>query len=154
MNIVGLRFGDRYLRLATDEHGPVLRAGSAELTVDGVFERVDLGHGRVALVTAEGRYLAARPCGTADAGLRPEDELTACAAFEEVTWPDGSLSFRTCDRTFLGVDGEGLVLSDRISGGSCERFEYVAVPAELATAYPVVPPQPRSAEEPCSPVLT
>ena len=154
MSIVALAFGDRFVHLATDEHGPVLRADATRLTVEALFERVDLSHGRVALITPEGRHLASRPCGTADAGVRPEVELTACAAFEEIAWPDGTVSLRTCDRTFLGVDSQGLVLGDRISGGSCERFEYVEVPAELATAYPAVPPQSRATEETRPPVLT
>lgn len=151
--MVALSFGDCFLLLATDDNGPVLRADATELTADALFERVDLGHGRVALLTPAGRYLAARPSGTAETGLRPEDELTACAAFEELSWADGSVSFRTCDRTYLGVDGEGLVLGDRISGGSCERFQYVEVPAELASPSRPVPRQPRGAQG-HSPVLT
>ena len=154
MSIVALSFGDCFVHLAHDEHGPVLRADANRLGAEALFERVDLCHGRVALLTAEGLYLASRPPGTAAAGVRPEAELTACAAFEEVAWPDGTVSFRTCDRTFLGVDGRGLVLGDRISGGSCERFGYAEVPAELEAAYPSVPPQSRAAEEPRPTVLT
>jgi len=153
MSIVALSFGDCYLHLVADARGPVLRADATQLTAGALFERVDLRHGRISLLTPDGRYLAARLSGTAESGLRPEEELTACAAFEEVRWADGSVSFRTCDRTYLGVDGAGLVLGDRISGGSCERFEYVEVPADLAWPAPSVPPRPRSAGEQ-SPVLT
>lgn len=146
MTLVVLAFAGSYLHLSTDEHGPVLRADGATLDVAAVFERVDLCHGRIALRTLEGRYLASCPAGTVDPGIRPEDEMTACSAFEEITWSDGQVSFITCDRTFLGVDADGGIVGDRIASGSCERFEYVTVPADLAVASGTVPQQGRSAD--------
>ena len=159
MSFVALTSGDTFLRVVGDGHGPVLRADAPALDRDGVFERVDLGHGRVALRTPDGRWLASRPHGSADPGVRPEDELTACAAFEELPADDDAVFLRTCDRTYLGVDAHGAVVTDRIAQGWCERFAYAAVPAELLPAGTAagtgagVPAQGRGTEEPIHPAL-
>src|SRR5919112_1259079 len=59
------------------------------------------------------------------------DELTQCAAFEELQVPGGFVSLRACDLRFLGVHTSGRVVAGRISNGTWERFRYLEVPTEL-----------------------
>ncbi len=52
MEHVALTLSGRYLRLGADDER--LRVGDDTLRSDVVFERVELGHGRIALRAADG----------------------------------------------------------------------------------------------------
>ena len=111
----------------------------------GVFERLELGHGRIALRTPDGRFLAVRPDPELSYGVYPEDELTPAAAFEEILWPTGQVSLRSCHLTYVGADAAGRIIVNRTEAGPLERFHLVAgpmatVPSAIAPAG-VVPPQ-------------
>ncbi len=117
-----------------------LRVGSSVLDSRTVFERLDLGHGRIALRTLDGRYLATHPDPGQNYGIYPDDELTPAAAFEEILWPDGRVSLRSCLLTYVGAGPGGDVTANRITPGVCERFSVVPVHA------PTVPEQRRGSE--------
>ena len=152
MGFVSILLEDRCLRAVTLTTGETLvRADEGPPGDDAVFERIDLAHGRVALRVADGRYLARhvthldREDVPVTAGaLHLVDELTACAAFEELTSSDGTVSLRGCDLRFLGVHDSGAVVADRVSDGSWERFRYV----EAAAPLPRVPSQAGAADRP------
>lgn len=126
MTHVALTLDGRHLRLAggTDVR---LRVGDPVLDRAAVFERLDLGHGRIALRTLDGRYLATHPDPGQSWGIYPEDELTPAAAFEEILWPDGRVSLRSCLLTYVGAGARGDVTVNRIAPGVCERFSVVPV---------------------------
>ena len=100
---------------------------------------VDLGHGHVALRGDDGRFVAVRPDTALGFGLCPEDQLTPAAAFEEILWPDGRVSLRSCHLTYVSVHPtSGRVTANRTHPGSHERFVLVTAPG------PAVPAQGRS----------
>jgi hypothetical protein len=128
MEFVALTLGDRFLRLDTVDGETRLHAGGASVTRRSCFERIDLGHDRVALRTVDGGYLTHAPDRGQSFGLYVVDELTPCAAFEEVLWPDGHVSLRSCQLTYVCADTEGgPVTSCRTETGEGTRFRYVAV---------------------------
>ena len=133
---VALTLDGRYLQMGGSP-GRRLDVGTADLEPRGVFERCDLGHGRIALRTLDGRYLATRPDQAHSYGLYPVDDLTPDAAFEEILWPDGRVSLRSCHLTYVGADPSGPVTVNRVSPGAHERFSLVPVPV------PAVPKQRR-----------
>jgi hypothetical protein len=124
-----------------------LRVGPPALDRDAVFERLDLGHGRIALRTLEGRYLATHPDTGQNYGIYPDDELTPAAAFEEILWPDGRVSLRSCLLTYVGAGAHGDVTVNRITPGVCERFSLVPV------SLPTVPEQRRRGPVPAGSVV-
>ena len=129
MQLVALTVGDRFLRVATADGETRLRAAGTSVVRAGCFERVDLGHDRVALRTVDGGYLTHAPDRARSFALYVVDELTPCAAFEEVLWPDGRVSLRSCQLTYLCADLEsGTVTSCLTQTGEGTRFRYVAVP--------------------------
>lgn len=129
MQLVALTVGDRFLRVATVDGETRVHADGTTIGAPACFERVDLGHDRVALRTVEGRYLTHAPDRAQSFGLYVADELTPCAAFEEVLWPDGHVSLRSCQLTYVHADSErGAVTSCRTDTGEGTRFRYVAVP--------------------------
>ena len=155
MGFVSILLEGRCLRVVTLVTGEtLLRADETPPADDAVFERIDLAHGRVALRVADGRYLArhlAHPdevtrAPVAHGALHLVEELSPCAAFEELPSSDGTVSLRGCDSRFLGVHDSGAVVGDRISDGSWERFRYVEVAAPL----PTVPPQGGATARPAS----
>jgi hypothetical protein len=135
MSHVALMLDGHHLQLDGTE--PRLRLGPPLLEPGAVFERLDLGHGRIALRTLDGRYLATHPDPGQNYGIYPDDELTPAAAFEEILWPDGRVSLRSCLLTYVGAGATGDVTVNRITPGVCERFS--VVPVEV----PLVPEQRR-----------
>jgi len=125
---VALTLDGRYLQM---RGGPERRldVGTGELEPRGVFERCDLGHGRIALRTLDGRYLATGPDTGHGYGIYPAEELTPAAAFEEVLWPDGRVSLRSCHLTYVGAGPQGPVTVNLVEPGVTERFSLVPVPA-------------------------
>lgn len=104
---------------------------------DAVFERIELSHGRVALRSSDGSYLALHARhegGDSEGSPHLSSELTQCAAFEEVLLPGGQVSLRGCDLRYLGVHRNGQVIAERVVNGSRERFTYVEVPARPPAA--------------------
>jgi hypothetical protein len=98
-----------------------------------VFERLELGHGRIALRTLDGRFLATRPDTDLGFGVYPQDDLTPDAAFEEVLWPDGRVSLRSSLLTYVSAPVERPVTANAVEPGDDARFRLVAV---AATAVP------------------
>ena len=135
MGFVAITLEGRSLRLVPLPDGRIdLRADEGPPGPLSVFERLDVSHGRIALRIADGRYLARHaehPGDPTDEGavVTLADELTQCAAFEEVHLPGGCISLRACDLRFLGVHTSGRVVADRVSNGTWERFRYLEVPA-------------------------
>ena len=132
MQLVALTVGDRFLRMAAVEGETRLYADGISVDRRGCFERVDLGPDRVALRPVDGGYLTHAPDRARSFGLYVVDELTPCAAFEEVLWPDGRVSLRSCQLTYLCADVEsGTVTSCLTQTGDGTRFRYVVVPASV-----------------------
>lgn len=140
MGHVALTLDGRYLRLAEGERQrPArLRVGGSGDDSHAVFERLELGHGRIALRSHDGRYLAVRPDPGLSYGVYAEQQLTPAAAFEEILWPNGQVSLRSCHLTYVGADATGRVLANRTDAGLLERFFLVTVPV------PTVPAQRQS----------
>lgn len=133
MGHVAITVNGRYLRLDKGPE-PRVRADSETLGPDTVFERLDLGHGRVAFRTADGRYLARRPDPGQNYGLYPEYQLTPAAAFEEILWPHDQVSLRSYDLTYVGAEADAPVTVNRTEPGHSERFSYVVVPVAMVPA--------------------
>ena len=133
MGYVGIAFEGRWLRVVTLPTGEVLLRADEEAPDAGtVLERVALPHGRVALRTPDGRYLARHAVHGAVSALELVAELNPCAAYEELLLPDGSISLRGCDLRFLGVHSNGTVVANRVTDGSRERFHWLDVPVPPA----------------------
>ena len=127
MQLVTLRLGGRHLEPggAQDRR---LRTVVGPVGPGAVFERLELGHGRIALRTLDGRFLTTRPDPGLGFGIYPEDDLTPAAAFEEILWPDGSVSLRSCHLTYVtGAEDEPATVN-RVEAGPDERFRLEAVP--------------------------
>lgn len=126
MRHVALTFGDRCLRLVRDGHRWRLRALGSDVDPSAVFTRVPLTHDRVALRCAQG-FLTRLPDAGENFGLYPCPDLTPQAALEEILWPDGRVSLRCQDLTYVGVDDAGVVTANRVEPGAHARFAYVDV---------------------------
>ena len=111
----------------------VLLAGG-EVGLGGVWDRVQLPYERVALCTPYGTFLSCRPGPGGVPVLTLVSGLGPTEAFEEVLWPDGDVSLRSCERTFvvaprltgmpMGAHGQ--------DGDPAARFRYADVPAPAA----------------------
>jgi hypothetical protein len=123
--------------------------------VDVVWVRIELPYERIALRTPFGRFLS---CQGADGPwLTLSDELGPREAFEEILWPNGEVSFRTSELTYLTADPddpddsddeESLTCRDR-SAGPASRFRYSEPPEDvLDVARAVVRRQPRVPDMP------
>jgi len=112
---------------------PVLVAEGG-LAFSGVWDRVRLPYERVALCTPYGTFLSCRAGSDGTLRMTLADDLGPSEAFEEVLWPDGAVSLRTCERTFVAATDaiNGPVRADGQDGASATRFRYGAVPAPLA----------------------
>ena len=145
MEHVALTLDGCYLRLGTSDER--LRVKDATLGTDAVFERLELGHGRITLRAADGRYLTVGPDPGLSYAVYPEHELTPAAAFEEILWPNGQVSLRSCHLTYVGADAAGEVTANRVHAGLLERFFLVPVPV------PNVPVQRRPVHAPVAPSM-
>jgi hypothetical protein len=139
MTHVGLTTGGRYLRVSSRDGEQRLTGDGAALEVAGVFDRVELPHGRVALRTRDGSFLTRRPDRGQNFGLYLEAELTPAAVFEEILWPSGEVSLRSTDLTYVCVpENSPAVTVNRVEPGAGSRFSYVPAPV------PGVPAQRRA----------
>lgn len=143
MHHVALTIDGRFLRLSALGEGLRVCADGDDLDVLSIFERLTLPHDRIALRTLDGRFLAVRPDPGHNFGLYPEEAFTPQAVFEEILWPDGQVSLRSCELTFVSGSCDATVTANRVEPGSAERFHFVPVPA------PLIPAQ-RSATEPAA----
>jgi hypothetical protein len=155
MRFVAVGQDQRYLcapRPATVESSVGMCPGPVDVTV--VWERIELPYNRIALRTPYGRFLT---CEVHPRGPRMAltDELGPREAFEEVLWPNGEVSFRTCELTYLSVTegtrgSEPVVACGGNESGAAERFRY-SEPAdhlleqadEIVARQPQVPDMPR-----------
>ena len=105
------------------------------MRITSVFERVVLPHDRIALRTLDGHYLSCQPDLGANYGLYLADTLGPREAFEEVLWPDGTVSLRSCDLTFVTAehDRDRRVVVNRLTPDDDARFTYREVPAVVPT---------------------
>ena len=133
MAYLTITIGGHYLRLRDTDGEPRLWADGRAIEPDAIFERVELGHGRIALRTLDGRFLTMRPDLRQNFGLYPAPELTPAAAFEEVLWPTGQVSLRSSELTYVGVQvrGRTAVTVNRTEPALTERFFFVPVPAGM-----------------------
>ena len=136
MHLTALRIGAHHLVAPRPVvPGTPVVVADGGLSFGGVWDRVQLPYERVALSTPYGTYLSCRtgPDGlflmTLADGLGPQE------AFEEVLWPDGSVSLRTCERTFVAAPGEvgAHLRADGADGEPETRFRYGTVPGPLAS---------------------
>ncbi|GAA1914123.1 fascin domain-containing protein [Nocardioides marmoribigeumensis] len=135
MHLTALRIGAHHLVAPRPVvAGTPVVVADGGLSFGGVWDRVQLPYERVALCTPYGTYLSCRlgPDGllrmTLAGGLGPQE------AFEEVLWPDGGVSLRTCERTFVAAPGEvgATVRADGRDGEATTRLRYGMVPGALA----------------------
>lgn len=134
MEHVALTVRGRYLHLVEQDGRAVVRADAATIEPSGVLTRLPLGHDRVALRTVDGQYLTFRPEGDLTFGLVPEDGLSRDAAFEEILWPNGQVSLRSSELTFVSARTDGCVVANRTVTEVGERFAFVAVPIAMVPA--------------------
>jgi hypothetical protein len=142
-------------RPATVESSVALAAGARDVTA--MWERIELPYGRIALRTPYGRFLSCEP-GVVSPRLTLAADLGPREAFEEVLWPDGSVSFRTCELTYVAVDTDSpqahgraaRVVCDSNDTGPATRFTYLdpspalaEAAADIVAGQPVVPDMPR-----------
>jgi hypothetical protein len=148
MSHVALSIRDRYLHVAERNDETVVRADAADVDEATVLTKVPLGHDRIALRTMDGAYLAIRPEGRMSFALTLQSDLTADAAFEEVLWPDGRVSLRTSQLTYVTAHLDGSVVANRTLTGRGERFTVEPAPAgkvpsqlrrHVTTEEPVLP---------------
>ncbi len=131
---VALTIRGRYLRVLEEDGHTVVRVDSPTIEPGGLLTRVRLGHGRIALRTVDGHFLAVRPEGRMSFALTVVPELTADAAFEEVLWPSGQVSLRSSQLTYVTGHLDGSTAANRTLTGAGERFAFVAVPAAMVPA--------------------
>jgi hypothetical protein len=100
-----------------------------------LYERIELPHGRIALRTRDGHFLARRPDRGQNFGLYPEPDLTPAAVFEEILWPNGEVSLRSTDLTYVSApESTEAVTVNRVDPVPCARFSYVPVPVAVMPA--------------------
>lgn len=154
MRFVALGQAHRHLcapRPATVDASVGMSNGSPDVTA--VWERVELPYDRVALRTPYGRFLS---CQVDDGRPRITlaDELGPQEAFVEVLWPDGEVSLRSCEMTFVAVSDDGpdgvTLTCHSVDTGAAARFHYVDPPhrlrdkaEEIVERQPQVPDMPR-----------
>jgi hypothetical protein len=112
---------------------PVLLADGA-VALGGVWDRVQLPYERVALCTPYGTFLSCRLGPGGIPVLTLAEDLGPREAFEEVLWPDGDISLRTCERTFVAAPpaAGSPVTADGEDGDPSTRFRYADVPGPAA----------------------
>jgi hypothetical protein len=115
-----------------------------------VWERIELPYERIALRTPHGRFLS---CQVEDGRPRMtlSEELGPQEAFVEVLWPDGEVSLRTCEMTYVAVSGSDAepVSCSGVDTGPQARFRYVEPPGHLrARAEDIVERQPQVPDMP------
>ncbi len=135
MQLTALRTGTRHVAAPRPVvPGTSVLVAEGGLTMAGVWDLVRLPYERVGLCTPYGTYLSCQVGSEGVLRLTLAEELGPREAFEEVLWPDGDVSLRTCERTFLAASElvGSRVRGDGADGDPATRFRYGAVPATLA----------------------
>lgn len=126
--------------------------GTPDVTV--LWERIELPYERVALRTPYGRFLSCQ-VERRQRRITLAEDIGPREAFEEILWPDGAISFRTCELTFVAVasTAHGAITSvtcDDAETGPAGRFRYHQPPLqllrkaeEIVQRQPQVPDMPR-----------
>jgi hypothetical protein len=131
MGHVALTIDGRYLRISPLGEELRICADGDAMDSSSIFERLPLPHDRIALRTPDGFFLAVRPDPCHNFGLYPEEAFTPQAVFEEILWPDGQISLRTSELTFVSGAGDATVTANRVEPGCSERFRPRPVPASM-----------------------
>ena len=134
MQLTALRTGTRHVAAPRPVvPGTSVLVAEGGLTLSGVWDRVQLPYERVGLCTPYGTYLSCQVGREGVLRLTLAEELGPREAFEEVLWPDGDVSLRTCERTFVAASDRvgSRVRGDGEDGDPVTRFRYGAVPATL-----------------------
>ena len=143
MKYIALTIGGHYVRCGLDgTYGlPGVYANGTGLGDDSIFERIQVGPGRVVLHPLSGGFLQARPDHTL--AVNP-DGYEVWETFEEIEWPGDRFSLRTWQRRFVCAEkgGGGAMIADRTEAGEWERFYYEVPPAGF------LPPEPAPEQRP------
>ena len=143
MKYIALTIGGHYVRCGLDgTYGlPGVYANGTGLGDDSIFERIQVGPGRVVLHPLSGGFLQARPDHTL--AVNP-DGYEVWETFDEIEWPGDRFSLRTWQRRFVCAEsgGGGAMIADRTEAGEWERFYYEVPPAGL------LPPEPAPEQRP------
>lgn len=119
------------------------------------WDRIELPYGRIALRTPYGLFLSCQREAQQLPRLTLSAEMGPREAFEEILWPEGEVSLRTCELTFVSllVETQGAepeLLCNVEETGERERFRYHELPHEVLVAVedivsgqPQVPDMPR-----------
>ena len=135
MHLTALRIGTQHVVAPRPVvPGTSVLLADGEVAFTGVWDRVQLPYERVALCTPYGTFLSCQPGPGGIPRLTLAADLGPHEAFEEVLWPDGGVSLRTCERTFVAApELEGLpVAADGEDGEPATRFRYADVPRGAA----------------------
>jgi hypothetical protein len=152
MHLTALRIGSRHVvapRPVVPGTSVLLAEGG--ISFSGSWDRVQLPYERVALCTPYRTFLSCQPDDNGFLRLTLADELGPHEAFEEVLWPDGDVSLRTWERTFVSAPGEvgAPVRADGLDGDASTRFRWGTVPPTVAAEVTDVRAgQPRVADMP------
>ena len=135
MQLVSLRIGARHVAAPRSfVPGTSVVVADGGIAFSGVWDRVQLPYERVALCTPYGTFLSCRTDSDGQIRLTLAQGLGPSEAFEEVLWPDGGVSLRTCERTFVALPdaiGEPVSAAGE-DGDAATRLRYGTVPAALA----------------------
>jgi len=135
MHLTALRIGSHHVvapRPVVPDTPVLLAEGGVAFS--GVWTRVVLPYEHVALCTPYGTFLS---CQTDPGGvprLTLAAELGPREAFEEVLWPDGSVSLRTYERTYVTApeNPSKPLRADAEEADQTTRLRYAAVPGSIA----------------------
>jgi hypothetical protein len=135
MHLIALRLGTHHVVAPRPVvPGTTVVVSEGGLALSGVWDRVQLPYERVALCTPYATYLSCQAGADGSLRLTLADDLGPHEAFEEVLWPDGAVSLRTWERTFVAADtAHGALRADGADGEPLTRFHYGTVPAPLAS---------------------
>lgn len=156
MRFVAVGQGQRFIsatRPATFGSSLGLVSSTSLLTV--AWDRIELPYGRIALRTAYGLFLSCQREPQAQPRLTLSEDMGPREAFEEILWPEGEVSLRTCELTFVSVTDqargqEPALVCNVAETGEHERFRYHDLPHDVLLAVqdvisgqPQVPDMPR-----------
>ncbi len=153
MRFVAVGQGQQFIsasRPATTDSSVGAGAGMSGLSV--AWDRIELPYGRIALRTSYGLFLSCQREGLGLPRLTLSSDLGPREAFEEILWPEGEISLRTCELTFvaLGEHPRRELICNLEDPDEHARFHYRDLPHDVLVAVedvvsgqPQVPDMPR-----------